>query len=315
MFRLIELKQVSKMYGQTQAVKNVSFKVDKGDIVGLLGRNGAGKSTTMNMLTGYIPMTQGIITINGYDIAVSPTEAKRKIGYLPEQPPLYLDLTVEEYLTFACRLKDVKKNDIKKQVDAALEAAKITDVKKRLIGNLSKGYRQRVGLAQALCGKPEVVILDEPTAGLDPKQIIDIRRTIKEMGSAHTVILSSHILSEVADICEKVIIINRGEIVTQDSIANLTGQSSSAKRTLVRLTGSQDAGMKALRLENAHIECTGQKEPDTTDFIVESGERDVREAIYDAVKGSDVKLLLLKPLSQTLEDIFIELTSSGEEEA
>lgn len=312
---MIELKQVSKTYGQTQAVKNVSFKVEKGDIVGLLGRNGAGKSTTMNMLTGYIPITQGTITIDGYDITANPSEAKRKIGYLPEQPPLYLDLTVEEYLTFACRLKDVKKSDIKKHVDEALEAAKITDVKKRLIGNLSKGYRQRVGLAQALCGKPEVIILDEPTAGLDPKQIIDIRKTIKELGSAHTVILSSHILSEVADICEKVVIINRGEIVTQDTIANLTGQSGGIKRTLVRLTGSEEAGRKALQIADVKIECAGQNEPDTTDFIVESGERDVREDIYDAVKHSGVKLLVLKPLSQTLEDIFIEITSRGEEQA
>lgn len=312
---MVELKNITKKYGQFCAVKDVSFKVDKGGIVGLLGRNGAGKTTTMNIITGYLSATEGTVAIDGYDIGKDPRAAKKRIGYLPEHPPLYTDLTVDEYLAFACRLKDVRKTQIKTEIDRVLEAAHITDVKKRLIGNLSKGYRQRVGLAQALCGLPELIILDEPTAGLDPKQIIEIRSTIKELGKAHTVILSSHILSEVADICEKVIIINHGEIIKQDRVDNLTRQTGDAARLLVRLKSSEPTARQILQLPEVRLECLGQKEADTVDFLIEGGGRDLRADIYDAVKASDARLLLMRPVSPTLEDIFIALTDSEEDEA
>ncbi len=311
---MVELKSITKTYGPVCALKGVSFKVDKGGIVGLLGRNGAGKTTTMNIITGYISATEGSVTIDGHDVGKDPRAAKKQIGYLPEHPPLYTDLTVEEYLAFACRLKDVNKMRIKTEIDRVLEAAHIADVKKRLIGNLSKGYRQRVGLAQALCGLPELIILDEPTAGLDPKQIIEIRSTIKELGKSHTVILSSHILSEVADICEKVIIINHGEIIKQDRVDNLTRQAGQTARLLVRLNGTEQTARRILTLPDVRIECLGQKEADTVDFLLEGGGRDLRADVYDAVKASDARLLLMRPLSPTLEEIFIALTDGGEEE-
>jgi ABC-2 type transport system ATP-binding protein len=311
---LVELTNITKKYGQNIAVKDVSFKVDKGGIVGLLGRNGAGKTTTMNIITGYISATSGAVTINGYDTVKNPREAKKSIGYLPEHPPLYNDLTVEEYLAFACRLKDVKPTQIKKETDRVLESAHVADVRKRLIGNLSKGYRQRVGLAQALCGSPELVILDEPTAGLDPKQIVEIRSTIRELGQNHTVILSSHILSEVADICQKVIIINRGEVIRQDSLGNLTHQAGGTQRVMVRLSGDEAQARQILKLPGVSAELIGQNEADTVDFMLE-GSGDLRAAIYDAVKASSARLLLMRPVLPTLEDIFITLTSSEGGEA
>lgn len=312
---MIELKNVTKKYGQNYAVRDVSFRIEKGEIVGFLGRNGAGKTTTMNIVTGYISSTEGIVTVDGFDILKNPREAKQRIGYLPELPPLYPDLTVEEYLSFACRLKGVGKAEMAKQVDRVLETANVSDVKKRLIGNLSKGYRQRVGLAQALCGHPEVIILDEPTVGLDPRQIMDFRNTIKELGKDHTVILSSHILNEVADVCEKVIIIDKGRIVKQESLKNLTQGLKERPRVLVRLTGTEEAGQKLLKnIPGATaVESAGQKEAGAFDFVVEGAGKDLREDIYEAVKSSALRILLMQPVSQTLEDIFINLTNGGEE--
>lgn len=309
---MVEVKNITKKYGQNTAVNDISFTVDKGGIVGLLGRNGAGKTTTMNIITGYIAATSGTVSINGYDTVKNSREAKKSIGYLPEHPPLYNDLTVEEYIAFACRLKDVKPAGIKKETDRVLEAAHVADVRKRLIGNLSKGYRQRVGLAQALCGSPELIILDEPTAGLDPKQIVEIRGTIRELGERHTVILSSHILSEISDICRKVIIINRGEIVRQDTIENLTSQSGSAQRVMVRLSGGEPQARKILQLPDVGLEFIGENEPGSVDFLLEGGDTNLRAAVYDAVKASDARLLLMRPLLPTLEDIFITLTNSEE---
>ena len=309
---MVEVKNITKKYGHNVAVNDISFTVDRGGIVGLLGRNGAGKTTTMNIITGYIAATSGTVAINGYDTVKSPREAKKSIGYLPEHPPLYNDLTVEEYLSFACRLKDVKPAQIKKETDRVLGAAHVADVRKRLIGNLSKGYRQRVGLAQALCGSPELIILDEPTAGLDPKQIVEIRGTIRELGEQHTVILSSHILSEVSDICQKVIIINHGEIVHQDSLGNLTSQAGSAQRVMVRLSGDEAQARRILQMPGISVEFIGQNEPGSVDFLLEGGDTDLRAAVYDAVKVSDARLLMMRPLLPTLEDIFITLTN-GEE--
>lgn len=218
---MIEVKNLTKRYGEKLAVDNASFTVNAGEIVGFLGRNGAGKTTAMNMITGYISSTSGTALVDGYDILKEPAEVKKRIGYLPEQPPLYMDMTVNEYLSFAADIKKVPHKNRKEHLDRIKELVRITDVGPRIIGNLSKGYKQRVGLAEALTGNPPVLILDEPTVGLDPTQIIEIRHLIKGLGKEHTIILSSHILPEVADVCERVIIIDHGHIVAQDSLAAL----------------------------------------------------------------------------------------------
>ena len=224
---MIEVNNLVKNYGKYQAVRGISFKVENGEILGFLGPNGAGKSTTMNMITGYISATEGTVTIDGYDILKNPMEAKRRIGYLPEIPPVYMDMTVTEYLKFVSELKGVNKKAIKPMLEDIMEKIKITHVSGKLIKNLSKGYRQRVGLAQALVGYPDVLILDEPSVGLDPKQIIEIRDVIKELGKTHTIILSSHILSEVSAVCSRVMIINKGKIVAEDTPERLSDRLSS----------------------------------------------------------------------------------------
>jgi ABC-2 type transport system ATP-binding protein len=214
---MIEIQNLTKHYGEIKAVEDVNFTVEKGEILGFLGPNGAGKTTTMNIITGYIPSTSGTVKVSGYDIMDQPREVKRRIGYMPEHPPLYMDMTVKDYLDFSASLKEVDKKTWKSQKNDIMELVKITHVQHRLIRNLSKGYRQRVGLAQALVGAPEVLILDEPTVGLDPKQIIEIRKLIKALGKTHTIILSSHILPEVSAVCERVVIINKGKIVAVDT--------------------------------------------------------------------------------------------------
>jgi ABC-2 type transport system ATP-binding protein len=314
---VIEIKNISKKYGAHYAVKNASFTVEKGEIVGFLGRNGAGKTTTMNIITGYISSTSGSVSIDGFDILKSPMEAKRKIGYLPEHPPLYFEMTVRDYLRFACELKNVPAKQIGANMDRAMEKTRITDVAGRLVGNLSKGYKQRVGLAGALCGDPEILILDEPTVGLDPGQIIEIRSAIKDLGQDHTVILSSHILHEVADICEKVIIINKGVIVAQDRLENLTNNVNDKCRVMVRLVTGRSDGARLLKGIDGidFAEYMGCKEPGTCDFVVEASERDVRADIFNAAVSAGIVLLGLKSMSVTLEDIFIQLTSDTEEAA
>ncbi len=310
---MIEVRVLTKKYGSKYAVNNISFDVKKGEVVGLLGRNGAGKTTTMNIMTGYIAPTSGTVMIDGFDIAKQPIEAKSRIGYMPEQPPLYTELTVEEYLCFISRLKGVNKNNIKNQVEHALEMANIEDVRKRLIGNLSKGYRQRVGLAQALCGDPQVIILDEPTAGLDPKQIIDIRNTIKKLRQNHTVILSSHILHEVADVCSKIIIINQGEIIKDDMISNLISQNS-GQRLSLKLTGTEKQGRKVLEglKEVRAVTCKGANNGNT-EFIVDCTDGAPPTMIYDAVKMSSLKIVSMNTLSESLEDVFLKLTDERKE--
>ena len=237
---MIEIEHVSKRYGGKLAVNDATFTIGDGEILGFLGRNGAGKSTMMNIITGYISASSGRVLLDGYDILEQPREAKRRIGYLPEIPPLYVDMTVDEYLRFACKIKDVRSSQIKSHLDDVTELTRITDVRGRLIKNLSKGYRQRVGLAQALIGNPEVVILDEPTVGLDPRQIIEIRGLIRQLGEDHTIVLSSHILHEVADVCERVVIINQGQIVAQDTLENLTRSASDTARFRLRAAGPAD---------------------------------------------------------------------------
>ena len=250
---MIELKGVTKRYGSVPAVLDVSFKVEVGQILGFLGRNGAGKSTTLNIASSYIPATSGQVLLDGHDILEEPRYVKRRIGYLPEQPPLYHDMTVDEYLRFACRIKEVEKGRIAAHVGELCELTGLSDHRKRLIRHLSKGYCQRVGMAQALAGNPEELLRDEPTVGLDPKQIIGIRELIKTLGRDHAIVLSSHILTEVSDVCERVAIIGHGKILAQDTLENLAGGMGDTRRVRIRACGREDeieralTGLKGLR--------------------------------------------------------------------
>ena len=309
---MIELKHVTKRYGAKCAVNDISFTINKGEVLGFLGRNGAGKSTTMNMITGYISASEGQILIDGMDILEQPREAKRRIGYLPELPPLYMDMTVEEYLKFVCEIKEVRRKSQKAHLDDLYNLVKITDVHHRLIRNLSKGYKQRVGVAQALVGNPEVVIMDEPTVGLDPKQIIEIRKLISGLGENHTVVLSSHILHEVADVCDRVVIINKGQIVAQDTLTNLTHGIGESIRLTVRIIGPEKPVTRMLREIPGvkYVETLGSREADSVDYLVESDSKtDVRRPLVNAVLAGGYSLLMLKPMDVTLEDIFLQLTS------
>ena len=312
---MIEIKNIVKTYGKLRAVDDVSFTVPDGQVLGFLGRNGAGKTTTMNIITGYISSTSGSVSINGIDILKNPKEAKQQIGYLPETPPLYNDMTVEEFLKFVCDLKKVPHAKMSDQLAYAYDMAKVEDVHKRLIANLSKGYRQRVGLAQALIGNPKVVIMDEPTVGLDPKQIIDIRNTIKNLGKKHTVILSSHILHEVSDVCQHVIIINNGKIVANNSIQNLTSYAGTQTRLKLRLKGSteQIKTMFGPLNEIDSLQKLGSFESGTYDYMVQyENKLDLREQIFRSAVANDVVILENKIETLSLEDIFIQLTGDAQ---
>ncbi len=307
---MVEVKNLTKEYGNRLAVDHISFTVKQGEILGFLGPNGAGKSTTMNILTGYLSATSGEVTIDGFDILDHPVEAKKKIGYLPEQPPVYMDMTVQEYLEFVYDLKKVTE-DKAKHLDKICETVKITDVQNRLISNLSKGYKQRVGLAQAMIGNPEVLILDEPTVGLDPKQIIEIRSVIKELGREHTVILSSHILQEINAICERVIIINKGHLVASDTPENLGKSISNENKFQLRIAGDERRILDVLKPINGikYVKSLGQKETGSIDFIVEAEpDIDVRTPIFNALAGASLPILSLQTMDLSLEDIFLEVT-------
>ncbi|WP_286161412.1 ATP-binding cassette domain-containing protein [Clostridium sp. KNHs214] len=311
------MNNLVKCYGNHKALKDVSFNVDKGEILGLLGPNGAGKSTTMNIITGYLSSTEGSVEIGGCDILEKPLEAKKKIGYLPEVPPLYTDMTVEEYLIFVGKIKKVSKTTIKDHVNEVMDKVKLMEVKDRLIKNLSKGYKQRVGIAQALIGNPEVLILDEPTEGLDPKQIIEIRNLIKTLGEEHTIILSSHILSEVSAVCERIIIINNGEIVAEGTPEELSKQLNYSSKISLRIKGSFEDGSDILKsLENVEsIENIGTVEINTTDITIESkNDMDIREDVFNAFKNSNVPILMMKPDNISLEQIFLEVTKNERED-
>lgn len=313
---MIEVSHLTKRYGTHTAIADLSFHIEKGQIYGLLGPNGAGKSTTMNIMTGCLSASSGSVTVGGHDIFEEAGPAKRLLGYLPERPPLYLDRTPWEYLSFVGQAKGVAKEDLDEQIHHVMEVTRIADVSQRLIKNLSKGYQQRVGIAQALLGDPEVVILDEPTVGLDPKQIIEIRRLIKDLGEDHTVVLSSHILHEVADVCERVVIINKGVIVAQDSLEHLTHGISETFRMMVRVAGPEREVQKAIReLEGCrYIEAVGSKEPETVDFLVESERNgDIRRPMFNTLSRMGYPLLMLRPMDIELEDIFLQLTSDKEE--
>ena len=315
---MIEVTNLVKDYGNHHAVKGISFTVGEGQIVGLLGPNGAGKSTTMNIMTGYISSTSGTVKIGGYDILEQPLQAKKRIGYLPEIPPLYEEMTVEEYLDFVCSLKGIrKKKDRKENIDEVSEAVKISDVKGRLIRNLSKGYKQRVGLAQALIGNPPLLILDEPTVGLDPNQIIEIRALIKKLGEKHTIILSSHILSEVNAICDYVLIIDQGKLVAEDTPEHLSEHFADKNRILLSVKGEREQIEEALEASEyiASYEVTGEY-GGVLDVTAETeGTEDIRDALF--FEFADKKLPIVKMEMETLslEEVFLKLTGrEGEEE-
>lgn len=308
---MIEVTNLTKKYGDHIAVDHLSFRVEKGQIYGFLGPNGAGKSTTMNIITGYLAATEGTVTIDGKDIQKDPEEAKRAIGYLPELPPLYVDMTVREYLEFVAELKKVPKKERKQQIDEVMEMTQITDMQQRLIRNLSKGYRQRVGLAQAILGYPEVIILDEPTVGLDPKQIIEIRDLIRKLGENHTVILSSHILSEVSAVCDHIMIIAHGKLVASDSPENLQKLMSGSMELDLEVKGSVAAVKSALQeiSQIDRIEENTEASKNVAKLKVISKENaDIREQVFYALADAKLPILEMTHAEKSLEDIFLELT-------
>ena len=308
---MIEVKNLTKQYGSKTAVKNVSFSVGEGEILGFLGPNGAVKSTTMNILTGYISSTSGTASINGIDVLEDPIAAKKCIGYLPEKPPVYGDMTVKEYLNFVYSLK---KSKLPRESHLAeiCELVKITDVKNRLIRNLSKGYQQRVGFAQALVGNPSVLILDEPTVGLDPKQIIEIRTLIKRLGKHHTVILSSHILPEVQAVCDRIVVISNGSVVANDTTDALAHNLSADHKLVVRAEGNGEDIKKLLSsipgMERVHI--NREAEPGVWEFFLEAAQgKDIRRDVSKKLSSRNYPILLMKSNELTLEEIFLKLTT------
>ena len=304
---MIKIEHLVKNYGPNCAVDDISFEVKKGEIVGFLGPNGAGKSTTMNILTGFLSMTSGSVSIAGLDILDDPLEAKKHIGYLPEQPPLYTDMTVEEYLIFIYNLKNCKLNR-DKHLEEICEVTKIKDVYKRVIKNLSKGYRQRVGIAQTLIGSPEVIIFDEPTVGLDPKQIIEVRNLIRTLGKDHTVILSTHILQEVQAVCDRIIIINKGKIVADELTENITRAVENNRRFTVKICGPQKEVLSFLKNRPGIIyaELLAQRDGDAYTYMIESEVGiDIRKNLFFALAEKRWALVGLEALGMSLEDIFI----------
>lgn len=313
---MIEVTNLTKRYGDHTAVDHLSFKVEKGQIYGFLGPNGAGKSTTMNMITGYLAASEGTVTIDGHDICQEPEEAKKRIGYLPELPPLYPDMTVEEYLRFAAELKKVPKAERREQIEQVMGMTWVTDMRSRLIKNLSKGYRQRVGLAQALLGSPEVLILDEPSVGLDPKQIIEIRDLIRELGKSHTIILSSHILSEVSAVCDHIMIISHGKLAASDSPEGLQRLMSGSGELKLTVKGSYEALLEAVK-DMAGIQETerqdGAPEGCCNVLIKTDREQDIREELFYRLAGERLPILSMALTERSLEDIFLELTQEAPE--
>ena len=307
---MIEVKNVTKKYGNFVAVDNISFNIKEGEIIGLLGPNGAGKSTTMNMITGFIEQTEGEIIIDGYDMLKKPKKAKKEIGYMPEGVPLYTDLTVKEFVSYMAQIKKVDRKIRKEQIEKTIEETGLKDVEKKLIKNLSRGYKQRVSMAGALVGKPKILILDEPTVGLDPKQITEIRELIKKLGKTHTVILSSHILSEVSQICNKVIIINKGKIVAIDTPQNLENAVSKNNNIYVTIEDPENKietvkdkieGIKDIKL-------VATNDDGTKHYCIESeGEKDLRKTIFAEFAKENITIYEMKKQDVTLEDAFIEL--------
>jgi ABC-2 type transport system ATP-binding protein len=314
---MIEVAGLTKRYGPTLAVSDVSFEVVKGEVLGFLGPNGAGKTTTMRVITGYLPPSEGKVLVAGYDVVEEPLEARRRTGYLPETPPVYPDMTVTEYLSFVARIKGVPRKEVKTRVGAISEKCAVADVRHRQIGKLSKGYRQRVGLAQALIHNPEVLILDEPTAGLDPKQIIETRELIRGLAGQHTIVLSTHILPEVSRTCDRVVVINQGKIVAVGAPSELTQRLQGYETVLVTVVGPSAEVMEKLQRVGGVNMVEPREAQDsrvTFEIHAEKGQ-DVRAELAKAVVESNWKLLELKTSGMSLEDIFLKLTTKdlGEE--
>jgi len=312
---MIEVTNLVRRYGPHVAVDHASFKIEKGEIVGFLGPNGAGKSTTMNILTGYLSPTEGTVKVNGMDILEHPMEIKKNMGYFPESPPLYMDMTVREYLEFAAEIKRIPKSEKKNRMNYVMDTVGIADHSKRLIKNLSKGYKQRVGLAQAMIGDPEVLIMDEPTSGLDPKQILEIRSLITELGKDHTIILSSHILPEVSAVCKRVLIINRGVLVADDTPANLAQRLLGGSHISLRLDGSQADISKTLSKVPTILRLDFQEsqESGTVQLVAEAApDTDIRRDIFKALSAASIPILMMRSQDMSLEDIFLNLTTQEE---
>ena len=309
---MIEINNLVKKYGDHTAVDHLSLVVEPGKIYGFLGPNGAGKSTTMNMITGYLGATSGEIKINGHDILKEPEKAKKCIGYLPELPPLYMDMTVKEYLCFVADLKQLEKSLRRRYVEEAMETTGTTEVAGRMIRNLSKGYRQRVGFAQAILGYPEIIILDEPTVGLDPKQIIEIRELIRQLAKKHTVILSSHILAEVREVCDYILIISKGKLVASDTPENLERNLGDSDLIEIETKASPDEVRRILETVDGirSISTKHLENGITWAQIQEKKNTDIREKVFQAFAQNHQPLLKLNPLQVSLEDVFMELTQS-----
>lgn len=314
---MIEVKNLTKRYGTNTALNNVSFTVEEGTIVGFLGPNGAGKSTTMNIITGYLSATSGSVTVQGKNTLENPNEVKKLIGYLPELPPLYMDMTVKEYLNFMYELKGVKL-DRKQHIGEICRLTKIDNVYTRLIGNLSKGYKQRVGIAQALLGNPPVLILDEPTVGLDPKQIIEIRNLIKLLGKEHTVILSTHILPEVQAVCDRIVVIDRGVIVANEKTEDLVNAVEGSRRLIAKIVGPEEDVLKMLRSTPGikFAEMLGRRDTDSVSYMIESEDKvDIRKPLFYNLSRSGWPLIGLEGMELNIEDIFIRLVDHDKEKS
>ena len=314
---MIEVKNVTKKYGSTIAVDDISFEVKDGEVVGFLGPNGAGKSTTMNMITGFIEPTTGQIIVNGNDISKRPRKAKKEIGYMPENVPLYYELTAKEFVSYMAELKLVKRSERKQEVEKVLKETGLEDVKNKLIRNLSRGYKQRVSMAGALVGNPDVIILDEPTVGLDPKQITEIRSLIKELGKNHTVILSTHILSEVSQICERVIIINKGKIVAIDTPENLEKTTREKNGIMVTVEDPKDnmSHLKDKIKEIDSVELVKDNEDGTKQYLITtSTDLDLRKPLFELLPKEEIVIFELRKTETTLEDAFIKLIDTEKEE-
>ena len=311
---MIEVKNITKRYGKAVAVENISFTIEDGEIVGLLGPNGAGKSTTMNILTGFLEQTEGEVIIDGFDTLKKPKKAKKEIGYMPEGVPLYTDLTVKEFVTYMAEIKQVDKKSRKEKVEKIIEQTGLKDVEKKLIKNLSRGYKQRVSMAGALVGEPKILILDEPTVGLDPKQITEIRNLIKELGKTHTIILSSHILSEVSQICNKVIIINKGKIVAVDTPENLENKVNNNNCIYVMV---EDTENKVDKIKDKikgvkKIELVEENKDGTKQYLIEAEKDiDIRKTIFSEFAKENITIFEMKKADTTLEDAFMKLIEGG----
>ena len=311
---MIEINNLVKHYGDKKAVNGISFTVQDDEVLGFLGPNGAGKSTTMNIITGYLSSTSGTVKVNGHDILEEPELAKRDIGYLPELPPLYLDMTVLEYLNYICDLKQVKRSERKEQLAKIIAMVKIVDVADRLIGNLSKGYKQRVGIAQALVGNPSILILDEPTVGLDPNQIIEIRKLIRTLAKDHTVIISSHILSEIQAVCDRVVIINKGKVAAIDTITDLSKRLSGTSKLLLAFKGEDKSVVNNIRSIPGVSDCKiriSDKDIHEAEITVSgNSSSDVRTSIFFVMAKNNWPILEFRSLDPTLEEIFLSITGA-----